>query len=343
MNYKILYCIRLLLIIATCSCSNDKSNSTAPVAPIILNRGINFGDALEADIEGSVNEGGFQGVTILAEYFPLIKSAGFDFVRVPIKWSAHAGTGSPYTIEASFFDRIDWVINNAFSNNLKVIIDVHHYRELMAEPEAHKERFLAIWQQISDHYKDYTGDLVFELCNEPNTALNDSLWNTYLNEAIDIIRLTNPDRVIIAGPTFWNSIFALETLELPDDNNIIVTIHYYFPLPFTHQGAWWVSGSDDWLGTTWEGTDSEKNAVINDLNSASAWAEKNNRFLFLGEFGAYEKADLASRVRWTSFLAREAEKRGFSWAYWEFCAGFGIYDSNTSQWREELLNALIPE
>jgi endoglucanase len=39
-------------------------------------------------------------------------------------------------------------------------------------------------------------------------------------------------------------------------------------------------------------------------------------------------------------MAREAEKRGFSWAYWEFCAGFGVYDQQKGQWREPLRKAL---
>jgi endoglucanase len=50
-----------------------------------------------------------------------------------------------------------------------------------------------------------------------------------------------------------------------------------------------------------------------------------------------------SRARWTDYVAREAEARGFSWAYWEFCSGFGIYDAGKKQWFEPLLQALLPE
>ena len=48
-----------------------------------------------------------------------------------------------------------------------------------------------------------------------------------------------------------------------------------------------------------------------------------------------------TRVLWTTFVRSEIEKRGFSWAYWEFGAGFGVYDREAKVWREELLNALI--
>ena len=50
----------------------------------------------------------------------------------------------------------------------------------------------------------------------------------------------------------------------------------------------------------------------------------------------------ADRARWTAFVAREAERHGFAWAYWEFASGFGIYDPGAKVWREDLLKALIP-
>lgn len=48
-------------------------------------------------------------------------------------------------------------------------------------------------------------------------------------------------------------------------------------------------------------------------------------------------------VSWTAAVAREAEARGFSWAYWEFGAGFGVYDRDVKAWREPLLRALMPK
>ena len=75
---------------------------------------------------------------------------------------------------------------------------------------------------------------------------------------------------------------------------------------------------------------------------AQEWAKKNNRPVFLGEFGAYEKADMTSRAKWTAAVVKEAESRGFSWAYWEFASGFGAYDRDKKAWRDPLLHGLIP-
>ena len=37
-----------------------------------------------------------------------------------------------------------------------------------------------------------------------------------------------------------------------------------------------------------------------------------------------------------------AEKRGIHWCYWEFAAGFGIYDISGNRFRLPLLKALLP-
>ncbi len=302
-----------------------------------LARGVNLGNALEAPNEGE------WGVTLQAEYFQLIKDAGFTAVRIPIKWSGHASPTVPYAIKPSLFSRVDWAVGQAIQRGLAVVINIHHYDEIVQEPERHKERFLALWGQIAGHYKKYPDELFFELLNEPHEKLTAELWNQYLTEAIHVVRQSNPYRTLIIGPVQWNNISMIPTLALPDsDRNIIVTFHYYNPFQFTHQGAEWVSGSNAWLGTTWTGTTSQRQAIIQEFDRAETWSKTNNRPLYLGEFGAYNKADLNSRNLWTSFVAREAERRNISWAYWEFCAGFGIYDPDAKKWNEMLLKALIP-
>ncbi|WP_053043528.1 glycoside hydrolase family 5 protein [Thermus filiformis] len=87
----------------------------------------------------------------------------------------------------------------------------------------------------------------------------------------------------------------------------------------------------------------ERGAVRQAMGYAASWSQSRGYPVYLGEFGSYEKADLDSRVRWTRAVREEAEGAGLSWAYWEFAAGFGIYDLSTRAWREPLLRALIPE
>jgi endoglucanase len=300
-----------------------------------LGRGINLGNALEAPNEGD------WGVRLKEEYFRAIKEAGFDSVRLPVKWSNHAQKEAPYKIDPKFFERVDWAIEQAKKNKLNIVVNVHHYNEMDSNPDEHLPRLVALWEQIGERYKDQPESVYFELLNEPHDKLVDQKWNDVAAKLLATVRKTNPTRPVIIGPPFWNGIWAIDKLKLPDDPNVIVTVHYYEPFKFTHQGASWAEGSAAWKGTKWTGSDEEQAAIRKSFDQAAAWGKKHNKPIYLGEFGAYSQADIDSRVRWTNFIVDEAEKRGFSWAYWEFCAGFGAYDPQTDQWREPLKKALL--
>jgi endoglucanase len=79
-----------------------------------------------------------------------------------------------------------------------------------------------------------------------------------------------------------------------------------------------------------------------DFEKAAAWAKENNRPIFVGEFGAYDKAPMESRVRYTDAVARLAESLGWSWAYWQFDSDFILYDINRDAWVEPIRDALVP-
>lgn len=301
-----------------------------------LGRGINLGNALEAPREGE------WGVTLKAEYFQLIAEKGFDSVRIPIRWSAHAGRRAPYKINEKFFTRVDWAIENAQKNGLYAIINFHHYEELHANPQKERQRFLAMWEQVARRYKDYSEYLVFEILNEPQNNLTAEGWNTLLTEALTVIRKEDPERIVLIGTADWGGISALPKLKLPDDDRLILTIHYYNPFPFTHQGADWVEGqADRWLGTPWRGSYYEKKAIIEEFQPVIDYAREHKIPVNIGEFGANNKADMKSRALWTSFCARLFESSGFSWHYWEFCSGFGIYNPKTRRFYKELVDALL--
>ncbi len=302
-----------------------------------LGRGINLGNALDAPNEGE------WGVMLKEEYFKIIADAGFDSVRIPCRWSNHALEKKPYTIDPNFFGRVDWAIKNALKNNLYVMLNIHHYLEMNSDPNGNSERFLGLWQQIAEHYKDYPDSLLFEPLNEPTEKLTAKLWNDLLKAALAVVRKSNPHRTVVIGPAGSNAVHSLRRLEIPEgDRNIIVSVHYYDPSQFTHQGAEWVGEkSKEWLGTTWTGEKRQKQEIKHNFKRAADWAKKHNRPISLGEFGAYEKADMDSRAAWTAYVAKTAIENGWSFHYWEFCSGFGAFDQEKNAWKEPLLKALI--
>src|SRR5262249_18316631 len=80
--------------------------------------------------------------------------------------------------------------------------------------------------------------VAFELVNEPNGNLEPGKLNRILNDALKIVRATNPDRIVLLDPYFWASAEHLAELEVPTgDPNLVATFHCYTPILFTHQGA----------------------------------------------------------------------------------------------------------
>ena len=302
-----------------------------------LGRGLNMGNSLEAP------KGAVWGKAIMEEDFPRIKAAGFASVRIPVRWADYAGKDAPYAIEPAFFDKVEALVKAALKADLQVVLNVHHFDALDQDPVGQRPRFAAIWKQLAARFAGYPDALQFELSNEPHGKHTAAEWNENLLVALKEIRPAHPERAVHVGSVQWNQIAKLPELRLPkEDRHLIAHIHYYSPFHFTHKNASWVKGSKEWKdGETWDGTEAEKAAIRKDFAAASDWAKAEGRPIFLGEFGACStNPNLPARVRWTRFVREAAEASGFTWAYWEYQAGFGVWDPQAKAWRTELLEAL---
>ncbi|TVQ90180.1 MAG: T9SS C-terminal target domain-containing protein [Bacteroidetes bacterium] len=303
-----------------------------------LGRGINMGNAFEAPTETA------WGNPWQPEYFKIMAELGFSHVRIPVRWSTpeRSMEEPPYTIYETFMNRIKQVVDTALKYQLHPIINMHHHDDLFQDPIGQKDRFLAQWSQIASFFQDYPDSLLFEVLNEPHDNLTPDLWNEFFAQALDTIRESNPTRTVLLGTALFGGLSGVPYLDVPEDSYLILSVHYYNPFQFTHQGASWVGdNSDEWLGTKWLDTEEERQTIINEFNLIQQFTAEHNIPVHVGEFGAYSTADLESRVRWTNFLARWFEEQSFSWAYWEFSAGFGIYNPNNGQFNTPLVNALL--
>jgi len=330
--------ILMVFVMGTFISLSAQEHQTAHEINQRLGRGINMGNTFEAPAEDA------WGNPWKPEYFGIMADLGFNHVRLPIRWEPldRSMSEAPYTISADFLDRIKTVVDKALEEGLMIIINMHHHEDLYSDPEGQKERFLSQWSQIAKHFKDYPDELLFEVLNEPHGDLTPQLWNSFFADALEVIRETNPDRVVLMGTANYGGLGGLPYIQLPDDENIILTVHYYNPFQFTHQGADWAGEeSGNWLGTQWLDTEAERETVKNEFQALLNFSETNNIPVHIGEFGAYSEADMESRVRWTNFLARWFEQQGFSWAYWEFSAGFGIYNPDTEEFYQPLVDALL--
>jgi endoglucanase len=327
---------------------------------------MNLGNALDAPMEGD------WGVVLDASDFVSIREAGFDHVRLPARFSAHAAASPPYAIDGNFFARVDWAIDQASRNGLAIIVDLHHYKEMMDAPDEHRSRFVGLWKQIAERYRDRPVSVAFELLNEPSDKLTADKWNDVLAETLRVVRVSNPTRTVVVEGVFWASAHNLRfTLKVPaDDPNLVGSFHMYQPMLFTHQGARWMPPEYQTLGVVFPGPPTQPiaaastvewvrnwfrryneqpadtnpsgpTAIREELDLAQAFAERAHLPVYMGEFGTIDNADAKSREAWTRMTRVEAERRGFGWAYWDDGGGFKAYDRARRSWVPYLRSALL--
>jgi endoglucanase len=328
----------LTLALALVTAAAAQTGGFAPIDPWdqmpALRRGVNIigYDPLWRD---------FEKARFHDRHFQRIREGGFDAVRINLQSFSHMDAANQ--LPEQWFKTLDWAVSNALGAGLAVILDEHDFNLCGRNAETCRPKLMAFWEQVAEHYKDAPNRVLFEILNEPNTQVTPEIWNSWVKDALAIIRKSNPQRNVVIGPASWNNIKFLDRLELPeDDRHILVTVHYYLPMTFTHQGARWNQSTAALSGIDW-GTDEEKSKVPADFAGVQAWSKEHRRPILLGEFGAYDKAPMDARVRYTAHVARTAESLGWAWSYWQFDSDFIVYDMAKDDWVRPIWRALIPE
>jgi len=286
---------------------------------------INMGNHLEAPNEGD------WGRKIADDDFKIIAKAGFDTIRLPVRWSAHADKIAPYTIDPAFLARTKHVVGLARAAGLNVILNDHNFDDLFKDPGANQARLAGIWKQIGAAFADQdNAHLWFEIENEPHDKLTNANLIETFSPALAAIRETNPDRPVVIGGEFWSGINSLATLALPSDANVIPTFHYYDPFAFTHQGATWADPVPP-LGRTF-GSEADRAALAADVEKVRAYIARTSKTPFMGEFGGHSTVPLAQRVLYQATVRTAFDAAGVASCAWAYTNTFPLYDSAQRKW-----------
>jgi endoglucanase len=268
-----------------------------------------------------------------------IHKAGFDHVRVNffgLRYMNEAGV-----LDEAVLDRLDGVLDRAAKENLWVVLDQHDNDRCDGAPETCKEALVSFWRQLARRYAARRPTVAFEILNEPGWKMTYDQWNAVVSAVHSEIRRADPQRLIVVAALNNGEPSAVEHLDLPrSDSRLIVTIHYYGPMQFTHQGARWNKDFADLANIAW-GADASRQKVVDDFAPVAAWSKRENRPIYLGEFGVIDGAPPKSRVAWTRHVARTAEAFGWGWAHWQFDHEFSLTDPVTREWKTPLLEPLM--
>jgi endoglucanase len=304
-----------------------------PAAAFPMRRGVNLGNALEAPTEGD------WGYRIAEPHLGTIAAAGFDGVRLPVRWDAHADADG--RVHDGFLARVREVVAWALAAGLRVQLDAHHYDELITEPARERARFLALWDNIARAFADAPDTLSFELLNEPHGPRWTPAFLKHLqSEALGVIRRTNPTWLVVLGGGDWQSLPGLLEWTPPSAPHIAASVHSYEPWNFTHQGAPWLGEKAPRFGRAW-GTEADHARIGRDAARAAAWARRHGLALQLGEFGVNAAVPLAQRAAWTRAVRGAFESQGIAWCVWDFAGAFPIFDLARNDWIAPLRAALF--
>ncbi len=308
-----------------------------------LGRGWNLGNTFDACEKHSTQKAGLETETMWGNplttkaLIAYIKDCGFDTVRIPVTWAQHLGDAPDYKIDEQWLDRVNEVVDWVLEYDMKVIINVHHDDAFwLITDEEHKEVsktiLCKIWSQLCVRFADYNDNLVFETMNEPRVEGAEDEWQgnpqsreivNYLNlAALETIRSSCGNNALryVMIPTYAASALNenIEALALPDDDKVIVSVHYYFGT--AHQS---------------EFPDNEKEWGLSDKASLyhtfrkiyKSYVEKGYGVV-KSEFGWTDRTNIENLAKNTAFYVELAEKFGFSCIVWDNGESFGIIDRN---------------
>ncbi|MBP3898949.1 MAG: glycoside hydrolase family 5 protein [Mogibacterium sp.] len=203
-------------------------------------------------------------------------------------------------------------VDAATELGMYVIIDWHVLSD--QDPNKYKDQATAFFDEVSSEYGD-RGNVIYEICNEPNGSATWESVTAYANEVIPVIRGNDPDCIVLVGSPTWSQDIDKAAAAPLSFDNVMYTLHFYAA---THT---------DWL------RDRMKECINNGLP------------VFVSEFGICDASgngsvDIGQADRWKELI----EKYNVSYICWnlsnkdESSAVIRSGCSKLSGWTEEELS-----
>ena len=293
---------------------------------------------------------------VTADDIALIKSMGFDHIRLSVNPEPMFRNKRPDEIPADYLGYLDNAVKMILDHDLAVVIDMHPESDFKAKlarnDDEYVQQFADFWRALAKHYSTWDTDRVFfEVLNEPEFR-DRNQWAGVQAKLVAAIREGAPQNTIIAAGANWSSDDELIVMETLHDSNVIYNFHFYEPFLFTHQGAGWTSYSVHWTrGLHYPSTPESAAAVAAtvpdplyrlqitrygqdrwnaermeaEVNQVAEWAKEHGVPVVCNEFGVYRAySDPNDRARWISDFRKTLEKHGIGWTMWDYSGGFGV-------------------
>ena len=310
-------------------------------------------------------EMGWGNPKVTKKIIKAVRDAGFNAIRIPVRWQFHITNPSAMTISKTWMSRIKEVIGWCLEYDMKVIVNVHHDKWLESRPfHANKEencqKLALLWMNIANELNKYDYRVAFAGTNEVHlpgewgnpTTENLEVQNAYNQTFVDIVRATggnNLKRHLIVQTYVCNADFGVYNGDfiIPTDiegngnGYMSVEFHYYNPWEYCGTGEYYYWG--DPYKQYGDAPQSDEKTIADFFDKLDKeWGAK-GLGLVLGEWGVtiHYKNPVAGRMKenmgyYCKVLVSEARKRGFSTFVWDNnrvgngADHFAIFDRNNN-------------
>ncbi len=291
-----------------------------------------------------------------------VAAAGFNTVRLPVSWDAHANQ-TTYKIDPVWMARVKQVVDWCFARNLTVVLNCHWDNGWLQNNITDKvdpvinAKMRAYWTQIATTFASYDSRLLFAAANEPHCE-TPAQWETlrvYYETFVSAVRsrgANNASRwLVFPGPN--TDVVLTDKLmnTLPRDptpRRMVVEVHFYTPFNFClmEDDQSWGKVFYFWGKGYHHPTRTDRNATWGEEAELEALFDKlKTKFVdhgipvLLGEFqgkrrrvsrdldGPDHKLHSASVTYFHQFVVSAANSRGIKPVYWSTPGG--IFDWKT--------------
>lgn len=281
-----------------------------------------------------------------------VKAAGFNAVRIPVRWGCHIKNVSTMEISADWLARVKEVVDYCIDNDMYVILNTHHdmWLEYQATPtmkNSNLNRLSKLWTNIATYFADYDGHLAFAGTNEvhlkddwgqPSSA-NLAVQNSYLQTFVDAVRATggkNYYRHLIVQTWACNPYYGLgKKLIVPTDvedngySRMSIEFHYYNPYNYCSGNSG--SGNYNYWGKNCPTTQKTAVAPENESTMTNFFNQVDNEWsklglgIVVGEWGISDRYPNATEKElihdnmtyYCTYLTKEVRQRGYSAFVWD--------------------------
>ena len=327
-------------------------------------------ESVDIDNQGSIKdaETAWGNPRVTKEMIQAVKNAGFNAIRIPIRWQCHITDVPTMSIDEAWIKRIKEVVDWCLKNDLKVIINAHHEKWLESRPtpqykEENCNKLKLLWTNIASAFANYDSRLAFAGTNEVHvkdnwgepTDKNLEVQNAYNQTFVNAVRATggnNAKRHLIVQTYACNPWFGINNgnFKIPTDRdgngNNYMSVEFHFYQPWSYAGYPNTGDRYDYWGADYKTAGKvpdEDEIWMTDFfdKAVNTWSNK-GLGIVIGEWGVTNRnTSNPDKVHenmnyYCNFLTKEAHDRGFSTFVWDnnkFAYGpenYGIFDRRNS-------------